>query len=482
MRNYPYFASNLLFFNALIETSLKYLETLLKLILYLSVHFRYTFMKPFIFFDDRSPIKDGPDADRCHLKIQLTIPVIVDGEKEWKKPRAKTGVYATEKEFEKMQGKRVPIALADKWEKVQAKLRKAEDIAKFKNLSPEKYLRLMDGSGSFEDVCGMFDYYIGECLKENATGEARDGNALALRTAKNFFIRYRGTDYIPYAEITKEWLEDCKAWALADEVNEKGKVVRKGLSPTSFYIYCRALRTILYLAVEFDKITKDEVPFGLEKGKFKIPNTSKKKRKVKLELPLDQLIELKNKILKHESEKPSVNKALNYWRIAFFGNGANMADVLRWKIVQYDRERQLINFERKKTENTEEDNETITVMVGEDLRALIAKEGNRSVDPNEYIFPVLRKGMSSAERKQAVIDFVDFMNKRLKTARKEMGIDIKLTSSSNRYLLSTILDRSGIPKNVIKELLGHNTEEMQSHYSSPYFLELRKQLLSIMRA
>lgn len=436
-------------------------------------------MKPFIVLDTRKKRKDG----RFHVKIKASIAVRINGKYKDKPRRAKTGVYLTEDEFTVMMGNRMGKVMEEKKDKVTAKLRKAEDICSIPGLTPEQYIRLMDGAGNFENVIGMFDYYIGVCLKEDSeTGEARDGNAKALTNAKNFFLRFKGSEHISYAEITKDWLELCKQWAFTEKKNDKGKVIKQAIASSSFYMYCRGLRVILNLAHSpFNKITKESIPFGKKKeGKFPIPAASKKKRKVKLDLPLEKLLSERDKILSHASKRPAVNKFLNYWKTHYFANGANLADVLRWKLKDYNKERKEIVFERRKTALTEEDNEPITVFTEGPLEQLIQIEGNKSVNPDEYIFPVLNNSMNSAQRKQAVQDFTDSMNKRLKTARKEMGLEIKLSSGSGRYLASTILDRSGIPKSVIKDLLGHNSESMQGHYVSPYLVDLRKSVLKIL--
>lgn len=434
--------------------------------------------RPKIILDTRKVTTTGPDAGRYHIKIKARFPVIVNGEKTWVPRGAKTFVYATEAEFKAMPDSRTK-AWQEKWDKVKRYHRKAEKICEdIAGLGPDQYITLMEGAGNFESVTGMFDWYIGECLKENEAGEARDGNAIALSDAKSFFVRYKGSDHISYAEITKGWLDDCKVWALTEKKNEKGEVVKRAISIASFYMYCRALRTVMNLAHDpFNKITKDSIPFGKGKGKFKLPSSSKKKRKIKLEISTEKLHSERDKILSYVSKFPSMNRYLNYWKISYFGNGANMADILRWLIGWYDLDNQIIEFERKKTENTEEDNEPIQILVGDELRELIAKERNKeSIAPDDYIFPVLKKGMSSAQRKKAVKDFIILMNRSLKRAAKDMGLEIKLSSGSARYLMSTILDRAGISKSTIKDLLGHGSEAMQSHYASPYLEDLRKSI------
>lgn len=437
-------------------------------------------MQPKIILDTRKVIKEGKNTGRFHAKIKLSVPVWVDGKKSWKPKRAKTGVFVTEAEFKSMMGDRTPAALKAKRDILDEAYVKAKSIAKISGLTPELYIRYMSGAGNFESVTGMFDWYISKCLEEDEVGEARDGNAITLRNARSFFVRFKGSEYISFAEVTKEWLDDCKKWALNDKFNDKGELIKRKIAPASFYMYCRALRTVLNLAVDpFKKITLDNIPFGKGRSKFKIP-ASKRKRKVKLEMPLEKLLEQKELILKYVSEHPAMNRYLNYWKISYFGNGANMADILRWKVGDIDTKNGILLFDRKKTENTEEDEEPIMVLITEELNTLLYKEGMRSFDPEDYILPVLKKGMNSAERKAAVLEFIMLMNRSLKRAAKAMGLEIKLSSGSARYLMSTILDRSGIPNTAIKEILGHNSLAMQNHYVSPYVMELRKTIAKLL--
>jgi integrase len=436
-------------------------------------------MRPQIILDKKKITTTGPDAGRYHIKIRAYFAEVVDSKKEWKPRFAKTDVFATPEEFEAMPGSRAKVVQA-KYDVVKSKLRKAESICKdVKGLTGDQFIMLMDGAGNYESITGMFDFYIAECLKENEAGEARDGNAIVLKNARDFFIRYKGSDQISYAEITREWLEGCRRWAFSELKDAKGNVIKKPVSPSTFSMYCRALQTIMNMAqYRFNKISKDSIPFG--KGKFKI-SSGKKKRKIKLELPTESLIAEKNKILSFVGINPAMVRYLNYWKASYFGNGANMADVLRWKIGEYNKEVGIILFERKKTANTEEENEAIMVLVGEELKEIIAIEGNKSLDPEEYIFPVLRRGMSSAERKQAVLDFIRLMNRSLARAAKEMNLQVKLSAGSARYLSSTILDRLKVSKEDIAKRLGHADIYMQNHYVSQDEIETQSRMLKLLR-
>jgi integrase/recombinase XerD len=413
-------------------------------------------MNPIIILDTRTAIIKGPDKGRYHIKIKLSFPVIKNGEKKWIPKRAKTKVYATEKEFASIMGSPRSTELKLKRDILDNLYQKAKDIASIQGLTPKQYINLMESSGNFDNVIGLFKWKIDQMMKLE-----RIGNASAIETAMNSFIRFKKSDFISFSEITVDWLNEYKRWMVQEEKN----------SVTTVYIYCRSLRHILKLAVDpFRKITEDSIPFG--KGKFKIPASKKGNRKFKFNYSKDEIIQEKNKILAYKATNPKVNKALNYWKASFFGNGCNMADLLRWK--RKDIHDNVIIFLRKKTENTEEQNEPITVYLSEPLLDIINIEGNKTLNPDDYIFPVLNDGMNAVEQRNAVKKFTKLTNEYLEVAAEDMGLKMKLTTGSARYLMSTILRRHGIELTAIRDILGHESTQTTEHYADGTDLDLLK--------
>lgn len=425
-------------------------------------------MSPIIVIDNRTAIKQGPDKGRYHIKIKLTFKGLQDGKKVWIYKRAKTNVYATEKEFKSMMGSRPSAELKEKRDILDGFLSKAKELCKIEGLTPDQYIDLMEGSGKFDNIIDLFNWYIDKMKKED-----RPGNASAMESAKNSFIKFRGSESISFSEITVDWLNDYKRWMLSED--EKTQKVKQSI--TTVYIYSRALRVIFNTAVHpFRKISKDSIPFG--KGKFKIPASKKTNRKVQFTLELDDLIKEKNKILSYTSTDEKLMKAVDFWKISYFGNGCNMADVARWKFKDYNND--IIKFRRKKTELTEEGNEEIPIYVSKELKKIIQKHCNKSVNPDEYIFPIISNNLSAKEQHTTVKQFTKTTNKYLERAAADMDLKIPLTTGTARYLMSTILRRKGVNLTAIRDLLGHGSVDTTEHYADGTDVGLMKTINSIL--
>ena len=148
-----------------------------------------------------------------------------------------------------------------------------------------------------------------------------------------------------------------------------------------------------------------------------------------------------------------------------------MADVayLQFKDIEGD----FVTFDRKKTENTERDKQSITVYINDRMRAVIRKYGNKSLDPESYVFPILRPGMSSKQRKSTIREYIKDTNELLAIAQSEINKDrkekekltVKLTTGTARYTTATLLKKHGIDLSTIAKALGHGSEATTEHYT-----------------
>lgn len=127
-------------------------------------------MTPVIALDNRTAIKQGTDKGRFHIKIKLTFKVLQDGQKIWIRKRAKTNVYATEKEFKSMMGSRPSAELKEKRDILDGFLFKAKELCKIEGLTPDQYIDLMEGSGKFDNIIDLFNWYIDKMKKEDRPG------------------------------------------------------------------------------------------------------------------------------------------------------------------------------------------------------------------------------------------------------------------------------------------------------------------------
>ena len=158
------------------------------------------------------------------------------------------------------------------------------------------------------------------------------------------------------------------------------QMVADGKSITTVGIYLRSLRRIFNLAIEEGTIDVSKYPFR----KYKIPSPRKSKRSLKKE-------ELK-KVLNYKPKLVSEQKALDYWIFSFLCNGMNFKDIAL--LTNKKNTGDFIEFYRSKTENTTRDGALpIKVPISDRIAEIMDKRKVSKGKPEDYIFPILEKGM-----------------------------------------------------------------------------------------
>lgn len=396
--------------------------------------------------DTRKMSTTGDNKNKYPIKIKVNYKVREGQKNRYVVRRYPTGMFCKKNELAKME-KHPTVILA---------LAKAVDLYG-KKLSITEFERLYTGSGNLEDIKSVFDYAIKK-LRE----EERDGTADSYEQALHSFTVFKG-DYISFESISVDWLKDYERWMRKERTIKVGRKPKdKVIPPRSFTtigIYCRALRTIFNLAIDLKIISRDTFPFGVRK--YVIPTG---RRQTKKAFPREE----KNLVLSHRSEDPGINKGLDFWAYQYFCDGCNMADVayLKFKNIEGD----FLSFDRKKTENTERDRQPVDVYINERMREVINRYGNKSLNPDDYVFPILRAGMSSKERKGTIKEFIKDINELLSRAQKEINkegikLTVSLTSGTARYTAATLLKRHGIDLSTIAKALGHGSESTTEHYT-----------------
>lgn len=393
-----------------------------------------------ITLDKRRMSTTGDNAGKYPIKIKVNFKVREGNKNRYVVRRYPTGVFCKPSEYAKKQRDYAVI------------MAHAKAIELFqKGFSVIDFERMYTGSGSLEDIKTTFDYVI-KGLRE----QERDGTAGKYAEALRSFIKYKG-EYIAFGSITPEWLKGYERWMIKDRMD--GEVLIKGRSITTVGMNCRALRAIYNTAIDLRIISRDVFPFGLRK--YVIPTG---RRTVKKAFSREE----KNLILSYRSSSPAVNRALDIWVYQYLSSGCNMADVayLQFKNIIGD----FLTFDRKKTENTERNKQSIEVHITERMREVIARHGNKSLDPDAYVFPILRPGITSKKRKQLIHDFIGEINDLLAVAQAEINKDgvrlsVKLTTGTARYTAATLLKRGGIDLAVIAKALGHGSEATTENYT-----------------
>jgi site-specific recombinase XerD len=241
-------------------------------------------------------------------------------------------------------------------------------------------------------------------------------------------------------------------------------MLEKGSSKTTVGIKLRSLRAIFNEAI-FKKIIRKEDCYPFGRRLYMLPTSAKRKKAL--------TIEEVEKIFNYNPKNERVEKARDFWLFCYLANGMNAKDMAHLKFKNIDGE--FINFERAKTERSSRDNPiTISAFISPELRAIIDKWGNPDQQPDNYIFNVLRPGLNILEQFDVLNHFKTFINSGMSTVAKEMNIEKKVSTVVSRHTFSTVLKRSGVNTEFIKESLGHANITTTEHYLGSFEDDTKK--------
>jgi integrase len=284
--------------------------------------------------------------------------------------------------------------------------------------------------------------------------EGRISTAASYQCSYMSLKKFKGD--VPFSLITPSFLAEYENWLKNQEV-----------SKSTVGIYLRPLRTMFNEANAEGIIIKEKCyPFG--KRKYIIPTS----RNIKKALNLSDV----EKIFFYQCScnNDSEHQARDYWLFSYFGNGMNPKDIANLKYKNLDSD--YIIFERAKTERSlRNDPKPITVFVTDEMKKIIERWGNKNTSPNNYIFPVLRNGLSPLRQYQLIQNFVLFINDWMKRILKNLGIQKKATTYVARHTFSTVLKRSGASTEFIQEALGHSDLKTTENYLDSFEKETKRE-------
>lgn len=350
----------------------------------------------------------------------------------------------------------------DKQKKIKEAINKADRAAKkilddhtivtydlFKNLF---------GIGELNSVGDVFDLI----MKEKK--EAGDiGSHLAYRSARNSLARFvdpklpklktrRGEDTtklnVYFIEINKDWIKGYKKWAAND-----------GAGKTTIAIYLRQLRAVYNRGIDLGMVKRDMYPFG-KRGE-QIKKTQARKHR----LPEDDIKRLLS------FEDPQVQLGIDFWAFSYFSYGLNMADIANLKIK--DLHDDLIVIERAKTIDTA-DGRLLAIPLRPEAKAIILRHGNKSLNPNDYVFPILSPGLKPMQVKNRVKDFTRKVNAQLKKAQEKLKLSVDPKSGNARHSFASLALEKGASKEFIQEALGHSSMDTTEQYLSGFGVKMKK--------
>ena len=382
------------------------------------------------FFDTRSKLLDG------NYPIKLTV---YFGRQ---KKRYKTPFKATQEVYDRLlanrlrdestkQLKRQTVSWLDKQTLI------AESIVPFtftdfenvfySEKTQSRKIQLNDGVNS------IYDKHI-QSLKD----EGRISTASSYGDSLTSMLSYKKN--LKVSQITPDFLKGYEKW-----------MTDNGRSLTTVGMYLRALRTIFNMAIDNEVIDASKYPFK----KYAIPAPQKISRTLKKE-------EIKL-IINYTAKRDADAIALDYWVFSFISNGMNFKDIALLKYGNINGD--FIEFRRAKTRRTTNNNSLpIMVPLDENLLYIIKKRGNKSKKKEDYIFPILKHGLTPQQEYDHIKTFVRNTNKRLTRVGIELGLSLKVTSYVARHCFATIQKNNNAPLAYISEALGHSNLKTTQNY------------------
>ncbi|MGN7785205.1 tyrosine-type recombinase/integrase [Niabella sp. 22666] len=308
--------------------------------------------------------------------------------------------------------------------------------------------------GAKDTLKAAFDARIAN-LKESG----KIGTAVVSQNAISSIEKYKPG--IRFVDISSKFLKEYEADMLS-----------KGRSKTTVSMYLRVVRTVFNEAIAAKKISASLYPFRkikADKKAYAPPQAKNKKRALKG----DNL----SKLYYYESPVKQLQQSADFFKFSYLCNGANFSDILqlKWKNIVDG----YIYFERQKTIDTADESEKITAHVKPEMQAIINKYGVKSIDPDNYIFPILNRKMDAIERYKTINNFTLFTNKKLAIICKELGIP-KTTSYWARHSYASVLKANNRPIELIRETLGHKSLNTTRNYLASFDTDTIKEATSVL--
>jgi integrase/recombinase XerD len=267
-------------------------------------------------------------------------------------------------------------------------------------------------------------------------GDGRIGTAISYECSMNSIEKFTETRRkVTFEDITPDFLTKYENWMLGND-----------RSITTVGIYLRALRKVFNIAISEKIISRDFYPFGNDK--YVIPTG----KNIKKALALPEIEQIYN--YDPNPAIPGEEQSKAFWMLSYLSNGINPKDIalLKFKDIQGD----FIIYERAKTRRSHRGNPTIIkIAYTEDIKNIIRKWGNKDTSPDNYIFPILEKGISPERQHALIHQFVKVTNKGIRGISKSLNLNKDITTYTARHSFATVLMRSGASMEFIREALGH---------------------------
>lgn len=304
-----------------------------------------------------------------------------------------------------------------------------QDMQKARSFSMER-LNTTLSKGTKNDVLIAFSNKIRSLDKAGKVG-----TAAWYTCAKNSIERFVGKS-VKFASITPPWLEEYESHMLEE-----------GNKYTTISINMRALRAILNDGIKAGILPQSQYPFSVGKkdGKYVIPEGEGRK----IALNENQVLAVFRCPL-----LPDQERWRDLWIFSFYCNGANISDILRFKYENVKGD--YIEWFRGKTVDTSKKKIQVRAFIRKELRDIIIRYGNPDVSPSNYIFPILKPGLTPMEERMIIQNSIHTINKKMTMIGKALKIG-NITTYWARHSWASISRRGGVSLFGISKGMGHKS-------------------------
>jgi integrase len=356
-------------------------------------------------------------------------------------------------------------------QKLDAELKKADEIIRslddfsFEDFR-KKWNEYREGIDTTQNKTCLFSsmqQYINYLRKED-----RISTAVTYECALSSLKKYTGKQSMKFTDLTEDFLNKYEKWMMEPKpisVDDKGKVkIMKGATPSTIGIYLRPLRHIINIAIKDGNFAPDRYPFG--EGKYVIPSS----QNIKKALDLTDI----EKIYNYEPPHGTAEQKYHcLWLFSYLCNGANIKDIAKLRLSNIDENQ--ITFIRQKTARKNKRNlKPIQVPLTPEIGQIIDKIGQKGLSPNDYVFGILKPGMTAEREYEVIQQTVKMINKTMREISKKLQLTKPVTSYTARHSFATVLKRSGASIEFISESLGHSSLATTENYLSSFELEQKR--------
>lgn len=341
--------------------------------------------------------------------------------------------------------KAMGVECVDFREKIKEIEIKAERVySSMKRYDAERFKRLFYDQGKISgdqdsslpitlSVTELFQYYA-----DNT--QIKEGTKIHMKVAQSMLNKFHEGLYID--EIDVKFLKSF-------ELNQLGK----GKSISTVASFMRDIRTVINYFSQVKKILPSDYEYPFGKGGYSIKSVRKKKNVLRA----DEILA----IINHKKfEDPKREYARNIWLCLYYANGINVIDLLRlrWENVEYNH----IHLIRKKTETTRKSNiQELVMPLTPELKHYLNLVG----DPTSpFVLGKIKEGFTETTLRNRKNRFRKEINTELKSISTSMKLTVPLIMASARDCYASTLNRNGVPREFISNMLGHNDPRTTSHY------------------